>query len=308
MSNMEIATTRKPETIANEIIRLSNRMLEDAIEVGRRFVELKAACPHGEWGKWLKYTGYKHSSANNMMRLFESYGSEELSLFGNVKSQTFGKIGYSKALALLAVPEEEREEFAEAVDAESLSVRELKAKIKELEEQKTQEANRAEGYRLKAEGAAKARTDAALAKEAADEMEKELKLSQGVADGLRAEKAELAERVKELEKRPVEVAVQTVDASAEQIAEAVEKAKSEAEEELSKLRKQLEDANKKAEGASPDKIRNERILGEINNSFGLLQTTTNAMLEKAALLDEVTAQKIKAMLKRTLQQMAEGVK
>ena len=88
---------------------------------------------HGEWGKWLKEEiHYSKSSANNMMRIFDAYGSTQMGLFGpEANSQTFGDLEYSKALALLSVPAEEREQFAQEVDAEHISVRQLKAAIQE---------------------------------------------------------------------------------------------------------------------------------------------------------------------------------
>lgn len=308
---------RKPEVIANEIVRLSNRMLEDAIEVGRRFVELKASVPHGEWGKWLEYTGYKRSSADNMMRLFRAYGAEELSLFGNVKSQTFGNLGYSKALALLAVPEEEREQFAEEVHAKELSVRELKAKIKEAQ-------NQAEGWKLKAE---QAKVDADLQREAAAEQEKQNSL--------------LSHRVKELENRPVEVA--TVDATEEQLREAENRgqaaAMKDAAQEMEKAKKQwkeqtdgLEQQNRELadaleaarretdqyQGTNADLIsqleelkKNRVQAGEpllkMKLYFEQLQETANAMVALLPYVDEVNRAKLKRALPGALRQLAERI-
>ena len=308
---------RKPEVIANEIVRLSNRMLEDAIEVGRRFVELKASVPHGEWGKWLEYTGYKRSSADNMMRLFRAYGAEELSLFGNVKSQTFGNLGYSKALALLAVPEEDREQFAEEVHAKELSVRELKAKIKEAQ-------NQAEGWKLKAE---QAKVDADLQREAAAEQEKQNSL--------------LSHRVKELENRPVEVA--TVDATEEQLREAENRgqaaAMKDAAQEMEKAKKQwkeqtdgLEQQNRELadaleaarretdqyQGTNADLIsqleelkKNRVQAGEpllkMKLYFEQLQETANAMVALLPQVDEVNRAKLKRALPGALRQLAERI-
>lgn len=308
---------RKPEVIANEIVRLSNRMLEDAIEVGRRFVELKASVPHGEWGKWLEYTGYRRSSADNMIRLFRAYGAEELSLFGNVKSQTFGNLGYSKALALLAVPEEEREQFAEEVHAKELSVRELKAKIKEAQ-------NQAEGWKLKAE---QAKVDADLQREAAAEQEKQNSL--------------LSHRVKELENRPVEVA--TVDATEEQLREAENRgqaaAMKDAAQEMEKAKKQwkeqtdgLEQQNRELadaleaarretdqyQGTNADLIsqleelkKNRVQAGEpllkMKLYFEQLQETANAMVALLPQVDEVNRAKLKRALPGALRQLAERI-
>lgn len=295
----DLITTRKPETIANEIVRLSNRMLEDAIEVGRRFVELKAAVPHGEWGEWLKYTGYKSSSANNMMRLFEAYGADELSMFGNVKSQTFGNLGYSKALALLAVPEERREEFAVEVDAENLSVRELKAKIKELNEE-LEEACRdnnelceevgeldlqAEKYKETIRSLEQHKADADLAIEAAEKREQELRLAN--------------QRIEELENRPVEVAVQ--DATPEQLAEAEERGRKAAQDEVNALRQQLEEAKT----AKDDP--NQRALAEINVILRGWQNDGQRLGVLLGSLDDVTRKRVSGAVGQVMDAVRKGV-
>lgn len=129
---------RPPEVIAAEINHLKRQteitVLNNAIEIGRRLVEAKQRVPHGEWGGWLETAvEFKQSTANNLMRIFEEYGSEQLSLFveENAKSQTLGNLTYSKAVALLAVPADEREDFVKENDIEAKSTRELQKIIRE---------------------------------------------------------------------------------------------------------------------------------------------------------------------------------
>ena len=186
--------------------------------------EAKEMLPYGTFGTWIKEnTGYSTSTANNFMRLFQEYGSPQGCLFGaQVECQTFGKLSYSKALALLSVPAEEREKFVEEHDVADMSTRELQQAIKErdearkkaedlekameeqLEEQRTvydtdmadiqgrlEEAeNRAAGYAKKLEDAKK--------KAAAD-----LEKAQADITALKAELEEVAEA-------PTPVAVETV--------------------------------------------------------------------------------------------------
>lgn len=324
----DLITTRKPEVIAGEIVRLSNRMLEDAIEVGRRFIELKATVPHGEWGKWLEYTGYKSSSANNMMRLFEAYGAEELSIFGNVKSQTFGNLGYSKALALLAVPEEQREEFVVEVDAEHLSVRDFKAKIKELEadnkrKDKALTQAKADGREFcdryndehnKVLALERHKADADLAIEAAEKREQELKFAN--------------QRIEELENRPVEVVVQ--DATPEQLAAAENRGRVAAQKEAADkmeeqgamwketLRRQQEKA--RAKDAENDALRkeledlkaakdnpNQRALTEINLILRGWQSEGQRLSVLLDSLDDVTRKRVSAAVGQVLDAVRKGV-
>ncbi len=188
----ELTTTRTPDVIAAEIRALTSTMLTSVIEIGRRFAEAKAMLPHGQFGPWLESsTGYSQRTANNYMRLFEEYGDSQGSLFGaSVNSQAFANLPYSKALALLAVPAEEREEFAEVVDAEGISLRDLQEKIKEREQQL------ADSETALAEAEDKlvaARNDAALYADQRDE--------------LREKVDRLARENVDLKNRPTDVAV-----------------------------------------------------------------------------------------------------
>lgn len=107
-----------------------------AIEIGKRLTEAKSMLPHGAWGDWLRdEVNYSKSTANNFMRIFDAYGAEQQCMFGaEAKSQTLGNLSYTKALRLLAIPEEEREEFVEANNVEDISTRELDRLIKERDE------------------------------------------------------------------------------------------------------------------------------------------------------------------------------
>ena len=131
------AKKRTPEMIGAEI-----RMYVDAgrritllcgIEIGRRLVEAKELLNHGEWLPWLRReTEFSERSAQNYMKVFNEYGAAQLGLFGpETNTQTFADLPISKALAMLSLPESEREDFAAEVGAEALSVRELEAKVRE---------------------------------------------------------------------------------------------------------------------------------------------------------------------------------
>ena len=139
MENMSIQTAQHREigVVTAEIKELKRQAQSMAIayviEIGRRLVEAKAVLPHGEWSTWLsEEVDFSQSTANNYMKIFEEYGSDQLTLFGAVaNSQLIANLSYAKALKLLAVPADERESFAEKVDAENISVKELDAAIKE---------------------------------------------------------------------------------------------------------------------------------------------------------------------------------
>ena len=171
-----ILVGRTPALIAAEINDIKQRtkkmILYNSIEIGRRLVEAKSLLNHGEWGEWLENSvDYSQSTAENFMRIFDEYGAEQLTLLeDNAKSQTFGNLSYSQAVALFAVPAEEREQFIEENDLESKSVREIQQAIKErdMAREEKEQAEHDKNTALEESKAAKA------AKKAADEKNKTL--------------------------------------------------------------------------------------------------------------------------------------
>lgn len=136
----ELMINRTPELIAAEINNIKDQtrkmVLYNSIEIGRRLLEAKSMLEHGEWGNWLEEkVDYSQSTANNLMKIFKEYGSEQITLLGdNAKSQALGNLSYTQAVALLGVPEEDREAFIKDHDIESMSTRELQQAIKERDE------------------------------------------------------------------------------------------------------------------------------------------------------------------------------
>lgn len=119
-----VTTGRSADTIATEIRVITTQaqqMLTWAvIKIGQNLHEAKALVPHGEWGAYVEERcGFSQRTANNYMKLAEEFGN----------SQSIANLPYSKALALLALPADEREGFAEENRVEALSVAELKRRI-----------------------------------------------------------------------------------------------------------------------------------------------------------------------------------
>lgn len=140
----EIITARDVEIVTAEIITIKRQtqqvLVTAAIEIGRRLTEAKAMMPHGEWGKYLEErVEYSQSTAINLMRIYQEYGSEQESLFENfANSQTFANLNYSQALALLSVPAEDRAQFAEENDVANKSTREIQELIRQRDEKEKQ--------------------------------------------------------------------------------------------------------------------------------------------------------------------------
>lgn len=274
---MEAAITikRTPELIATEINSIKSQtrmmMLCSSIEIGRRLVEAKSMIPHGEWGKWLgNSVDYSQSTANNLMRIFEEYGADQLSLFGSeAKSQALGNLLYTQAVALLKLPSDKREQFIEEHDIENMSTRELQQAIKERDqalkqnqeledklkatEKELQDANnsyetvnssyeklselnhehflKAESLRKEVEGLKQQLTEAQISGDS-NEVER-LKADLQEADGLLiAANQEIEELNKQLQAKPIDVPA----------AQIIEKIPEEVEQELTALRKQKKSA------------------------------------------------------------------
>lgn len=281
---------RTVETVTLEIRTLQHQangiILNYAIEIGRRLEEAKAMLPHGEWGAWLKRElDYSQSTAQNFMRVFREYGDSQQSLFGGApKSQTFGNLTYSKALRLLAIPdEEEREKFAVENDVEHMSIRELNEALKarnEAEEKAAAAEDEARGLRQETERLREELTDQAKVYEAKltsagveadqaraaeqaakDALEKQREKAQRLQDALseantsaqaaEEEHARLARELEELRNRPAEADTAAVEAARQaaitEMTEKVDKAKDakkKAEEKRKAAEESLEAAQK----------------------------------------------------------------
>ena len=215
MEEKKIANVRTPELIGAEIRMyvMTGRQITllCGIEIGRRLTEVKEMLPHGEWLPWLeRETDFSERTAQRYMGVFTEYGANQMWLLEpETNATTLSDLPISKALALLSVPESEREAFAESVGAAEISTRELEQAI--------------------------------AGRQAA---EAQLETAQKKAAEAAAELQEARERVKELESRPIEVAVERDEKAIEEAAAA---ARAEAQKKVQELEKQLESAKKKAE-------------------------------------------------------------
>ena len=211
MSNLVV--NRTPEVIAAEINSIKEQtrkvVLYNSIEIGRKLVEAKELVPHGEWGNWLEEAvDYSKSTANNLMKIFEEYGSDQITLLDdNLKSQAFGNLNYSQAVLLLGLPSDDREKFVEENKVDEMSTRELKKAIADLKK-----ANKEKDNALK-------ERDEPIEKLSALEESNRI-LEETFNEGAE-ERNSLEEKVKELEKEIEEVKsskpVETVNVDWEEI-------------------------------------------------------------------------------------------
>lgn len=245
--NVPMAKQRDIRTVTAEIRTLTQQgqrlILEYAIEIGRRLHEAKSMLPHGQWGRWLREeVEFSQSTANNFMRMFDEYGADQISIFGaEAKSQAIGNLPYTKALKLLALPAEEREEFVKTEDVENMSSRELERAIRERDEARKQ-AQDAETRLLQAQkNLASAQEDAASVREKLNEARKSVQ-----------EADDEAQRNETALRKELEAAMESARKAKEEeqkAKEAMQKAQENAEIPQDRLDKLEKDAMKKAEEA-----------------------------------------------------------
>lgn len=266
--------------ITDEILFYKNVGGSAVIEIGRRLMEAKAQLSHGEWLPWLRdKVDFSERTATNFMRLAKAYGNQ----------QTIADLGASKALALLALPESERESFA----AEKHRVNGVEKSVSDMSSQELKQAIRERDEARLAAEKAKAEADAAEASRA--KMETDMRqLKELQARALEDQEAKAAE-VKRLEdelaamrNRPVDIAVEVKDASPEQLAQARAEAAKEAHASMKQaLRKELDskeeqlrkarEAAEKAERAA--KVNSSQNMVRFTILFNQTQETVNQMAD-----------------------------
>ena len=262
-NELEITCTRDIEDITAEILEAKRAGGEAILTIGRGLIEAKGLLAHGEWLPWLtERVEFSERSAQNFMRLAREWSNP----------QTLADLGASKALALLALPAEERADFIASVHVvdgaekttEELSSRELAQAIRERDEARRE----AETARADA-GAA----EAARAKMAADMETANASLAAAREEKRKAdqEAARLGSELAELKARPVEVAVEQVADPA-----AIEKARAEA---VAEMQKKLDKAREAKNQAEAKRKNAEEALEQVR-----LQLEEQAREEKKAAL------------------------
>lgn len=231
-------TTRTPGLIAAEINKIKEDtkriLIYNSIEIGRKLTEAKEMLPHGEWGKWLKTeVDYSKTTANNLMKIFQEYGSEQINLLGdNLKSQTFGNLNYSQATLLLGVPAEEREKFVEENNVEEMSARELKKAIEEL---KKSEEEKEKALKSMEEAEQKAREES----EARQALENAFNSGAEERRKLEEEKENLLGTINGLERK-----INELNSIGKEISVTTEEVDQEIEERMNDLKQKLDEATK----------------------------------------------------------------
>lgn len=299
------------DTAAQEILELKKLAGGAILDIGRRLIEAKEHLAHGEWLPWLnEQVEFSERTAQNFMRLAREW----------TNPQTLADLGISKALTMLALPAEEREQFAAGHDVAAMSARELEQAIRERDAAQNKVDDLEAGMEDLREDLERAENKALSAVEETKYYTKQVE--------------RLERELKELKNRPVEVAVEVDqkaidnavrDAAAElqakwdaekqakaeemakleeQLAQARE-AQEKAGQELAAARKDLETAqtklNEAANTQSADVTAREKEMAEFGVYFNLAQENANKMrgvlLKTKSRGDEETAKKVEKAMK-----------
>ena len=295
-----LSMERTPHVIAVEINSIKRQaqvvMTQACVEIGRRLVEAKELVPHGEWGDWLeKNVDYSKSTANNLMRIYEEYGNNQMSIFGGTNLQALGNLTYTQAVALLGVPSHEREQFVEDNDVGSMSTRELQQAIKERDEAKQRLREVEQNTDEIMDELQSIRDEAKKAKEIEDKLKKELnevqkQLTEAKNSGndenvgrlqsalaktdtsLKDAQGKIADLEKQLKEKPVDVPATKL---VEKVPDAVEK-------ELNELRNKVVQFEQKAgqpEALLKFKVRFDTLVGGFKDLLANLEEIKTAQPE-----------------------------
>lgn len=294
------AEGRDIETITVEILEAKRAGGEAILTIGRCLIEAKEQLTHGEWLPWLnERVEFSERTARNFMRLAREWSNR----------QALADLGAAKALTLLALPPEEREQFVEEHNVVDMTSRQLQQAIKERDEARA--------------AAEKAEADRRSAEEARAKMTDDMKVANASLEAARAEREQADDHVRQLEaqleelkSRPVDVAVETV-VDQEAIDKATAEVRAEMKEKLKIARSQRREAEEALAAAQEqlDRLRREEKRSELSSDkdlaqfellFGQAQETVNKMhgiLMKVRSRDEDAA----GRLGKALKALAEAV-
>ncbi|MBR2934887.1 MAG: DUF3102 domain-containing protein [Oscillospiraceae bacterium] len=186
---------RDIEIITKEILALKQSAGDAILSIGQRLIEAKAVLPHGSWLPWLaEKVEFSERTAQTFMRLAREWSNP----------QALADLGASKALTLLALPADEREQFIQEQNVVDMTSRELERAIRERKEAQD------------AAAASAARADAAEAAQKALEADRDriaalLEQEKQNAEASQAAVADLEAKITELKAAPVDVAIMEVD-------------------------------------------------------------------------------------------------
>lgn len=280
VSSLEPAAQEKRdiETITAEILRLKQDAGNAILAIGDRLIEAKSLMSHGEWLPWLtEQVEFSESTAQRFMRLAREWRNPS----------ALTDLGATKALTLLALPPEEREQFI----AEHHIVNGEEKTVIDMTSQELEQAIRERDEARQTAEAAKA--DAKAAEESRAKMEADITSLKEQFQSSQEAVAAAQKELEELKAKPVDVAVMAVDqekidqARAEAVAEMQAKldkakaARDKADEKRKAAEAALTDANARLDAAAKAEakaaIAGDSDLAVFQMLFGQAQDVANKL-------------------------------
>lgn len=189
------------ETITTEIIMIKQQtasvVASAAFEIGRRLCEAKEKVAPGGWITYLKEKlDYKPSTAENLMRIYREFGSEQVDLLtGKTPAEVFGRLDQSQMVAMFSLEPAQRMELMDQTEGiDEMSSRQIAELVKQKkaaeEETKRERKARERADKIateQADKASKLETEAGKREQQIRDLEAEL---ERVRADLDAEKAQ----------------------------------------------------------------------------------------------------------------------
>ena len=280
---------RDIETVTAEIIRLKQDAGNAILGIGQRLIEAKEMLSHGEWLPWLEdRVEFTERAAQRFMRLAREYSNPT----------ALSDLGATKALALLALPPEERESFIEEshiVNGEEKTVidmtsRELETVIRERDEA-LKAAEQAKADKKAAdEVREKMSVDMALANERIEGLNSEVEAQSAKAKEAQDAAARLEQELEELRSRPVEVDTAAVETARKEAEAAMQnkldratKARDEALQKRYDLEEALTKAKDAQKAAEDAKVKAQQELEQVKAEARSIREQAERAEKKAAI-------------------------
>ena len=242
-----VTEIRDGQTIITEIKTLYYQAqisaLNSFIQIGQKLIELKDMIPHGQWAEYIKDNlDWNERKVQRFMQLAEGYadGSAYAKLISN--PSFLSDLNITNALALLAIPEEEVEEFASEHVSEETTNKELAEEIKKYKEENTELAEQVESLKRDIEEAKANSSDISV--EDYNNLEEKL---QKAKDKLKKEKANAELKI---EKARQETMTEVEDRVRGEMQQELDSAQCE----IKKLKEQMENERKAAANLANEKL------------------------------------------------------
>lgn len=130
------------DTLASEARLLTENIALNMLQLGRVLTEAKAIVAHGEWGAWVEGNcDFSERYAQQFMNAWKRYGEKA----------GMERLGKSKILKLLALPEGTEDKFLEENPVDEMTAREVEAAVKRVRHEMQAEIDREKKLREEAE-------------------------------------------------------------------------------------------------------------------------------------------------------------